>query len=163
MSSATILAVDRWSMTSDRRDWVLTSSNAVMYPFTLPERPFLVGPAGYFGQGEPEPFIVKGVGPGCVGGQGHHLLPTGLGGSTADGVFAARSARLLVAGGAGTCRGFQEVGEGHCLFSDCVFLVLSSDSGLIVGDPRLALAKMKSGCLLVGSRDPFHISSIEHS
>ena len=60
---------------------------------------------------------------GGMGGKFDHLVPAGLEGPAAVGVFAAEDAGLLATEGAGAGGGFQEVGERHC-DSLCITRVL---------------------------------------
>ena len=64
--------------------------------------PAPVKPAGYLCQGEPEGFLVEGVGRRGLGGEIDHLVPAGGVGPAAVGVFAGQDAGLLVTEGAGT-------------------------------------------------------------
>ena len=57
--------------------------------------------------------LLNGGGPSGLGGELYYLLPAGLVGPAAVGVFTGEDACLLVAEGAGAGGGFQEVGEGH--------------------------------------------------
>ena len=72
-----------------------------------------VGDLRHGGQCEPQVAFVEVPGPGGIGGELDHLVPAGLVGPAAFGVFAAEDAGLLAAEGAGAGGGFQEVGEGH--------------------------------------------------
>ena len=60
------------------------------------------GDLRYGGQGEPQVAFVEVPGPGGTGGEPDHLVPAGLVGPAALGVFAAEYARRLVTEGAGT-------------------------------------------------------------
>ena len=60
-----------------------------------------VGVLRHGGHGEPQVAFVEVGGPGGLGGEIHHLVPAGLMGLAALGVFAGQDASLLVAEGAG--------------------------------------------------------------
>ena len=82
-----------------------------------------LGPLGYLSQGEPEGFLVEGMGLGSIGGQVDHLLESGSVCPAASRVFPTQYSGLLVTEGAGADGRFQEVGEGH----DFLFLRLWVD------------------------------------